>query len=113
MFNNINVVKNFENDFSDINKFNDKIIDIYIDEFNDLFEFILIYSEENFIEILTSNVEKTLENEYNSEILKNKQLNNLISDNENYIYENFYLPNFLILKESLSQTPKKLHFSLQ
>ena len=113
MFNNINVVKNFENDFSDINKFNEKIIDIYIDEFNDLFEFILIYSEENFIEILTSNVEKTLENEYNSEILKNKQLNNLISDNENYIYENFYLPNFLILKESLSQTPKKLHFSFR
>ena len=113
MFNDINVVKNFENDFSDINKFNDKIIDIYIDEFNDLFEFILIYSEENFIEILTSNVEKTLENEYNSEIFKNNKLNNLISDNENYIYENFYLPNFLILKESLSQTPKKLHFSFR
>jgi len=101
----------FKNDFSNYEIFNEKVYQMYIEEFNENFECILNKTEGEFMRLLTNNVVRLLENEYDDTIYENNDFVLMIKDLEIEIYETFYKKNKKILIKSLNNKPELLNFS--
>ena len=69
---------NFLADIANKTKFEDKIINLYKSEYEELFEFILTKKESEFMNTLSLNIRSLLEDEYSFSIFENKYLLSLL-----------------------------------
>ena len=83
----------FKEEIKDESSFKDKISQLYFTEFEEIFQDILLFPEEEIMSSMTSGVRMILTDTYTEDIFQNKKLNNLIEEcleNIKREYENHY-----------------------
>lgn len=93
----------FKNDIMDNIKISNIIKENYLIEFENLFEKILIVSEEQFIKLLNQNSLKSLSLIYTDEILNNLNFMNVCSQNEKAVMKKYYNYNLKSLENAWNE----------
>ncbi len=91
MINSLNKYDNFLNKFRNQNQIENEIFRIYEEEYNELFENILIKEESIFIQNLSKNVKLTLIELFSETIFENEKIISSINLMERHFYKNMYL----------------------
>ena len=91
MINSLNKYDNFLNKFRNQNQIENEIFRIYEEEYNELFENILIKEESIFIQNLSKNVKLTLIELFSETVLENEKIISSINLMERHFYKNMYL----------------------
>ncbi len=91
MINSLNKYDNFLNKFRNQNQIENEIFRIYEEEYNELFENILIKEESIFIQNLSKNVKLTLIELFSESIFENEKIISSINLMERHFYKNMYL----------------------
>ena len=91
MINSLNKYDNFLNKFRNQKQIENEIFRIYEEEYNELFENILIKEESIFIQNLSKNVKLTLIELFSETVLENEKIISSINLMERHFYKNMYL----------------------
>ena len=91
MINSLNKYDNFLNKFRNQKQIENEIFRIYEEEYNELFENILIMEESIFIQNLSKNVKLTLIELFSETVLENEKIISSINLMERHFYKNMYL----------------------
>ena len=91
MINSLNKYDNFLNKFRNQKQIENEIFRIYEEEYNELFENILIKEESIFIQNLSKNVKLTLIELFSETIFENEKIISSINLMERHFYKNMYL----------------------
>lgn len=94
---------NFLTDIANKAKFEDKIINLYKSEYEELFEFILTKKDNEFMNTLSLNIRSLLEDEYSLSIFENKYLLSLLKKCDREFYENVFKKDKIILVNALKK----------
>lgn len=108
----------FRKDIKDENAFSEKLNNLYYTEFEEIFQDLLLFPEEEIISSLTTGVRMILSDSYTEDIFQNKSLNSLLDKAKNKIkleYDTHYQilnKAWLHYKNKISKTPNHESFFL-
>ena len=108
----------FRKDIKDENAFSEKLNNLYYTEFEEIFQDLLLFPEEEIISSLTTGVRMILSDSYTEDIFQNKSLNFLLDKAKNKIkleYDTHYQilnKAWLHYKNKISKTPNHESFFL-
>ena len=97
-----NKYDNFLEKLQNENSFKEEIENIYLNDYNDLFEDILLKKDSDFIKTLFDYVKISLEELYSSKIFKNVEFIMLIKTIETNFYKNIYLKEKNLFENTLN-----------
>jgi len=95
-------LQNLINEIKFPRNFRKKLSELYLTEFDEKFDQILIKKETEFMNLYLKRVSATLQDMYSNDCLENEDLTIMMKKNEIEIYEKHFKPQFNLLKEALN-----------